>query len=265
MAVHYFDYKSYIFNVGNVSKMHQKDVFINAVCLPLVDTVKDLGILIVSQLKLDLHINSIVAKAHARTCIIFRCFVSKDRHSLIKAFITYVRPLVEYASCVWSPSNVGLIRKTRRSRNALLKDFRVWICLIITSGLLYLALKVFNLGDLKLIFVWLIKKTFNLVAFNVDNLFAVRTNKIKRGHPYTLVKPLYKVRARSNFFACSVVDPWNYLDAKSNSFKLLNAFKNFLGVCDLSNFLSISNSHNGVFIFYQCLLIFFFLILYICI
>ena len=77
-----------------------RSVFINALCLPLVNIVKDLGILIDSQLKLDLHINSIVAKAHARSCLIFRCFVSKDRHSLIKAFITYVRSLVEYASCV---------------------------------------------------------------------------------------------------------------------------------------------------------------------
>ena len=49
----------------SISKMHQKDMFINAVCLPLVNTVKDLVILIESQLKLDLHINSIVAKAHA--------------------------------------------------------------------------------------------------------------------------------------------------------------------------------------------------------
>ena len=57
--------------------MHQKDLFINAVCLPLVNTVKYLGIQIDSQLKRDLHINSIVAKAHARACLIFRCLVSK--------------------------------------------------------------------------------------------------------------------------------------------------------------------------------------------
>ena len=86
--------------VGNVSKIHQKDLFINALCLPLVNTVRDLGILTDSQIKLDLHINSMVAKAHARACLIFRCFVSKDRASLTKAFITYVRPLLEYASCV---------------------------------------------------------------------------------------------------------------------------------------------------------------------
>ena len=75
------------------------------------------------------------------------------------------------------------------------------------------------------------------MCIDVNNLFAFRTNKITRCHPYTLVKPLCKVRARSNFFACRVVDPWNNLDVKSNSFKSLNAFKKFLGVCNLSNFL----------------------------
>ena len=67
-------------------------------------------------------------------------------------------------------------------------------------------------------------KMFNLVDLNVDNFFAVRTNKITRDHPYTLVKPLCKVRVRSNFFAFGVVDPWSDLDAKHNSFRSLNVF-----------------------------------------
>ena len=83
--------------------MHLDDLFINAVCLPSVNPVKDLGILIDSQLKPDFPINAIVGKAQVRACLIFRCFASKNRVSLIKALITYVRPLVEYASCVWSP------------------------------------------------------------------------------------------------------------------------------------------------------------------
>ena len=76
---------------------------------------------------------------------------------------------------------------------------------------------------------------FNLVDL-VDNFFAVRTNKITRAYPYTLVKPLYKVHVLSNYFACRVVDPWNNLDAKSDNFKSLNALKKFLEVCNLSNF-----------------------------
>ena len=81
------------------------------------------------------------------------------------------------------------------------------------------------------------KIMFNLLDLNVDNFFAVRTNKITRGHPYTIVKALCKVRARNIFLACRMVDPWTYLDNKSNCFNSLNAFTNFLGVFDLSNFL----------------------------
>ena len=49
--------KIFYFYVGNVSKMHHEDLLINTVCLSLINTVKDLGILIDSQFKLDLHIN----------------------------------------------------------------------------------------------------------------------------------------------------------------------------------------------------------------
>ena len=161
--------------------MHQKDLFINAACLPLVNIVKDHGILIDSQL----HINSMIAKAHARACLIFRCFISKDRHSLIKAFITYVRPLVEYASCVWSPSNVGLIRKieavqkrfTKRLPGLNFFDYHEWLAL--------LGLESLELRRLKAHLCMTYKIMFNLVDLNVDNFFAVRTNKITRGHPYT--------------------------------------------------------------------------------
>jgi len=65
------------------------------------DEVKDLGILIDSSLKFNSHIDSIVAKAHLRAGLIHnKCFVSKHPALLTRAFKVYVRPIVEYASCV---------------------------------------------------------------------------------------------------------------------------------------------------------------------
>ena len=90
-----------------------------------------------------------VAKAHARACLIICCFVSKDRVWLINAFITYVRPLVEYASCEWSPGSVGLIRKSRRYRNASLKNFRVINVLGYHEQLAFLDLESLELRRLK--------------------------------------------------------------------------------------------------------------------
>ena len=48
--------------------------------------VKDLGIFIDSSLKFNSHIDSIVAKAHLRASLIHKCFVSKHRALLTRAF-----------------------------------------------------------------------------------------------------------------------------------------------------------------------------------
>jgi hypothetical protein len=57
------------------------------------------------------HINRIVAKAFSRVNLIFKCFISKDIATLVRAFNVYVRPLLEYASCVWSPYHIADINQ----------------------------------------------------------------------------------------------------------------------------------------------------------
>ena len=65
-----------------------------------VNTVRDLGVQFCSNLTFASHIDKIVAKAHARASLIHKCFLSKDATTLTKAFITYVRPILEYASVI---------------------------------------------------------------------------------------------------------------------------------------------------------------------
>ena len=71
--------------------------------IKIVDSSKELGVTVDNSLKFQTHINGIVAKAHARANLIYECFISKDTRTLVKALKTYVRPLLEYCSCVWSP------------------------------------------------------------------------------------------------------------------------------------------------------------------
>ena len=130
-----------------------------------------------------------------------------------------------WLSCVWSPSSVGLIRKIEAVQKRFTKRLPGLNFLDYHERLALLGLESLELRQLKADLCLTYKIMFNLVDLNVDNFFAVRTNKITRCHQYTLVKSLCKVRARNNFIACRVVDPWNYLDAKSNSFKSLNALQ----------------------------------------
>jgi hypothetical protein len=52
--------------------------------------------------KFDQHIKQITARAFDRANLIHKCFVLRHTNTLMKTFITYMRPLLEYASCVWS-------------------------------------------------------------------------------------------------------------------------------------------------------------------
>ena len=45
----------------------------------------------------------IARKGHQRANAILRCFVTRDSALLVRAFVCYVRPLLEYSSVVWSP------------------------------------------------------------------------------------------------------------------------------------------------------------------
>ena len=68
--------------------------------LPNVTEVKDLGIIVDHELKFKRHVQDITTRAHQRASLILRCFKSKDPFLLLKAFVTYVRPLPEYCQMV---------------------------------------------------------------------------------------------------------------------------------------------------------------------
>jgi len=79
--------------------------------------VTDLGVDIDCNLKYDTHINNIIGKAYARVGVLFKDFTSRSLHILRQAFITYVRPVLEYASSVWSPyllKHINAIEKVQK-------------------------------------------------------------------------------------------------------------------------------------------------------
>ena len=62
------------------------------------------------------HYSNIVANGQQRAALILRCFKSRDP-MLFRAFTTYVQPIVEYCSPVWSPvykSDILLIESVQR-------------------------------------------------------------------------------------------------------------------------------------------------------
>jgi len=95
--------------LSNQKKSPQIDLVLGGSMIPQVDSVRDLGVMMDNRLRFDIHINQIVTRAHRLANLIHKCFTSRDSSTLMRAFVTYVRPLLEYASCVWSPYSIGQI------------------------------------------------------------------------------------------------------------------------------------------------------------
>jgi len=70
--------------------------------LPQLSHCRDLGVVITSDLSCSLQIQQICVKAHQRANSILRCFMSGNVKLLLRAFIAYIRPMLEYNSVTWS-------------------------------------------------------------------------------------------------------------------------------------------------------------------
>ena len=84
-------------------------LFISQTPISVTPSIVDLGITIDPDLNFKKHIHDIVVRAKQRAALIHRCFISRKPVHLVRAYIAYVRPLLEYATQVWSPHHVSLI------------------------------------------------------------------------------------------------------------------------------------------------------------
>jgi len=84
------------------------DLEIRDLSLSVVNSCRDLGILVCSSLNHSSNIANIINAASQRSNLIYssylilQTFVTRDIATLKSAFVTYIRPLLEYNSVVWS-------------------------------------------------------------------------------------------------------------------------------------------------------------------
>ena len=107
---------------------------LNNIPLSQIRTVRDLGILVDDNLKFNSHINEILKRSNQRANLIHRTFLSGNQSPLITAYKVYVRPLLEYNSIIWSPSQIGLISNIESVQRSFtnIRDFLVLImCLML--------------------------------------------------------------------------------------------------------------------------------------
>lgn len=212
--------------------------FIDGQAVQHTDSIRDLGVTISSDLHFNSHISTIVGKAMQRTSILLRGFISRDLHLMRNAFITYIRPLLEFNSVLWNPIQVFLIDSLENVQRKFTKRIPS------LSHLNYLErLKVINLEPLELRRLKIdLTNYYKFLVLpsnpELKNRFTVYNppSSSRSAMPY-LQKPVKRsTTLDSNFFVRSV-NVWNTLPADLKTSSSLNSFKHGLAKHDFTNFL----------------------------
>jgi hypothetical protein len=187
-------------------------------------TVRDLGVLIDEHLSFRPHINTIVSKASSRSYLIFKCFLSNDLDNLLKAFLVYVRPLLEYGSPIWSPHIKKDISAVERVQRRFTKRLPGMFYLTYPERLNKLEIDSLEMRRLKQDLILAYKIYFG----KTKSTLTLLPNLINstRGHDHKLRLPMSHTDHSKYFFTSRVVSVWNSL--KNADFASQESFENAL-------------------------------------
>ena len=141
-----------------------------------------LGNTLEHDLDFSSHIHNIVTKAKRTASLIFRCFYSKNVQLLLRAYVVYVGPLVEYATQIWSPHTVQLITCVEDVQRSFTQRLPGLADLSYEERLVNLNLQSLEhrrlIADLSLCY----KIIHGLICLDFRDFFTFSCNATNRGH-----------------------------------------------------------------------------------
>ena len=199
--------------------------FIGESLVPLVYSSRDLGVIIDNELKFHSHIRSIAAKAFGLSSNLLSSTVCRAREFMLNLYLSHVRPLLEFGSCVWNSGYVCDLRLLEKVQKRWTKRI---------DGLDSLSypqrLRVLNLYSIegRLLRADLIKcwKIFNNeCAVNAEDIFVLARGRPTRGHRFKIAHSHCSLECRKRYFALRVVSTWNSLPDEVVGLNSLGGFK----------------------------------------
>jgi len=180
--------------------------------------------------------------AFSRSFLIFKGFSSRNSQLLVKAFTTYVRPLLEYNTDIWSPNDVGNIKKIERVQCRFTKRIPCVSHLSYKGRLEFLSFDSLDYRRLICDLVIMYKIVHNLIDVNRNSLITINSASFARNSFLKLYKPLCVSSVRSHFLCVRCINVWNYLSEETRVSASISAFKNSLVSYNLLSFLSVFKS-----------------------
>ena len=194
--------------------------------------VRDLGVLVDTQLSWNTHITHIAVKARQITGWILNVFHSRDKLPMLTLFNSLVRSKLEYCSVIWNPyltKDINSIENIQRSFTSRIKGmqlFNYWERLV--------KLNIMSLQRRRekhlIIHLWKIKN--NIYPNSIDITFKLnnRSQAIK-----AVIKPLPKIKGKiltiyDESFAVKSAKLWNILPSRLTHIDNIKTFTAALNI-----------------------------------
>ena len=144
--------------------------------MPQSSSCKDLGIHVSRDLSSSKHCTTISNFAHFKCRQFYRSFACKDRDFLLFLFTTYIRPILESSSPLWSPHLVSDINTVEGVQRKFTKYLPGLFDVSYPERLRILNLESLELRRLRADLILLYKIVHKMVDIDFDTLFSFNSN-----------------------------------------------------------------------------------------
>ena len=196
---------------------------------------RDLGIMLCPSLKSAEHCRLVRSKAMRRSGMLLRCFSTRNVDLLKRAFVSYVRPLLENATPVWSPYSVHDIDTIEKPQRFFTRVIFKRCHLSYTDyrdRLRQLGLETLELRRIRNDLVMYYKIMHGLTPMDPNVFFDLKTDERTRGHAYKIKVPMFKSVIGHQSFNARRVSTWNSL---SENIVSANSVKEFVRLLNTSD------------------------------
>jgi exonuclease III len=231
--------KCAVLSLGSHSDIPPHPYSINNFLLSHVDTISDLGVTMDQSLSYSNHINSMVARANSRVGLLFRAFQTRHPFFLKQAYITYIRPILEYCSIIWNPCLKKFVNAIENVQRHFTKRIPALSNLSYHERLAFLELDPLELRRLKtdLAQYYLIFHNQSAVQFLDHFQLCAFNSNTRSTNTARLLKNVSGPGYLYNHFFNRAIDSWNSLPISIINSPSVTSFKSRLCKVDLSQYL----------------------------
>ncbi len=210
------------------------DFNINAEIIPKVDEVRDLGIILSNDFKWSKHIDKARTKANILGHALVRSFLPHNTHLLVNLYKTYIRPILEYNTCTWSPflkAEIDRVESVQRKFTRTLCQRANIKFSSYSDRLQQLKLESLQSRRIKNDLIFLYKILNNLIDIQFSDYFEFSNfsgHNLRRHNLHLDRKRPAKTLCRQNFFSMRVIGYWNKLPTNIVTSPTLGIFKHRL-------------------------------------